>query len=293
EVTNQSKDYNYSLSFQLRRRFSNHLEGTVAYTYLQSKDVQSLTSDRAISNWRFGRQLSTSHDDLTTTTSNFERPHRFVAYGTYTLPWGITDVTLYYEGVSGLPFVYVANDDLNGDGSNGNDPIYVPRDATDPTEIQIGTGVDGAFVQNQAAAQAFNRFIDAQPCLNAQRGRIMERNSCRSPFQHRLDLSIRQSIPQFRGHRLAVQFDIFNVLNMVGQWFNEDWGEIKLPTLSPTFNNQAALDATGRNSGPLSQSIPTYTFDNRLYDATTGAPKPFEGRTASVYQIQLTLKYTF
>jgi outer membrane receptor protein involved in Fe transport len=293
QVTNQSKDYNYSISAQLNRRFSDRFAATVAYTYLQSKDVQSLTSDRAISNWRFGRQLSTSHDDLTTTTSNFERPHRFVAYGTYTLPWGITDVTLYYEGVSGLPFVYIANDDLNGDGSNGNDPIYVPRDATDPTEIQIGTGVDGAFVQNQAAAQAFNGFIDAQPCLNAQRGRIMERNSCRSPFQHRIDLSIRQSIPRFHGQQLALQLDIFNVLNMLGQWFNEDWGVIKLPTLSPTFNNQAALDATGRNSGPLSQSIPTFTFDNRLYDAATGNPKPFEGRTASVYQIQLTLKYTF
>src|SRR2546425_3599360 len=38
--------------------------------------VQSLTSDRAISNWRNGRQLSVSHDDLVTTTSDFSRPHR-------------------------------------------------------------------------------------------------------------------------------------------------------------------------------------------------------------------------
>jgi len=296
QVTNQSKDYNYSLSFQLRRRFSDRLEGTVAYTYLQSKDVQSLTSDRAISNWRFGRQLATSHDDLVLATSNFERPHRIIAYGTYTLPWEITDVTFYYEGSSGLPFVYVTNGDLNGDGSNGNDPIYVPRDATDPSEIRIGTGVDGVgagFVQNLAAAQAFNAFIDSQQCLAAQRGRIMERNSCRTPFQHRLDLSIRQSIPQYRGHRLAVQIDIFNVLNMLGQWFNEDWGVIRLPTLSPTFNNQSALIQTGRNPGPLNQSLPTFTFDNKLYDATTGNPKPFEGRTGSNYQIQLTLKYTF
>ncbi len=293
QVINQSKDYNYTISAQLNRRFSDRLAATFAYTYLQSKDVQSLTSDRAISNWRFGRQLSTSHDDLTATTSNFERPHRIVAYGTYTLPWKITDVTLYYEGVSGLPFVYIAADDLNGDGSNGNDPIYIPNDATDPAEIQIGTGVDGAFVQNTVAAQAFERFISSQPCLNKQRGQIMARNSCRSPFQHRLDVSIRQSIPRFRGHQLALQLDFFNFINFLGQRFNEKWGEIKLPTLSPTFNNQSALDATGRNSGPLSQSIPTFTFDNRLYDPTTGAPKPFEGRTASVYQVQVTLRYSF
>src|SRR5205814_666619 len=69
EVTNQSKDYNYSISSQLHRRFSDKFEATVAYTYLKSMDVQSLTSDRAISNFRNARQLSTSHDDLVATTS--------------------------------------------------------------------------------------------------------------------------------------------------------------------------------------------------------------------------------
>src|SRR5439155_426750 len=168
---------------------------TVAYTYTKSEDVQSLTSDRAISNWRNGRQLSVSHDDLVTTTSVFSRPHRLVAYGTYSLPWAgtTTDITLYYERTSGVPFTYVANGDLNGD-------LYV---------------------------------------------------------------------------------------------LSKDWGQIRLPTLSPTFNDQRALTVTGRNSGPLSQSISTFTFDNKLYDTTTGDPKPFEGRTGSVYQIQLTLRYSF
>jgi Carboxypeptidase regulatory-like domain/TonB dependent receptor len=294
EATNQSKDFNYSLSTQLHRRFSDRFEATVAYTYMKSKDVQSLTSDRAISNFRFGRQLSTSHDGLTATTSNFSRPHRVLAYGTYTLPWRLTDVTLYYEGTSGVPFVYVAGGslslgDLNGDLVNGNDPIYVPRDATDPSEIRIGTGVGAAFSQNVAAAQAFNKFIENQPCLDRQRGRIMERNSCRTPFQHRLDLSIRQSIPQLHGQQLALQLDFFNLLNFL----NKDWGQNKLPTLSATNNNQSALVVTGRNPGPLSQSIPTFTFDTRLYDATTGNAKPFANRTGSVYQIQLSLRYTF
>ncbi|HEY0671511.1 MAG TPA: carboxypeptidase regulatory-like domain-containing protein [Longimicrobiales bacterium] len=296
DVTNQSKDYNYSISTQLNRRFSDRFEATLAYTYMQSKDVQSLTSDRAISNFRNGRQLSGAHEDLEVTSSNFERPHRVLAYGTYTFPWKITDVTLYYEGSSGLPFVYVSNDDLNGDLVTFNDPIYVPNNALDPNEIRIGTGVGAAFVQNAVAAQAFEDFIDAQPCLDEQRGQIMERNSCRSPFQHRFDLSVRQSIPEIRGQQVTLQLDIFNFLNFL----NKDWGQIKLPTLSPVFNNQAALDATGRGPGALNSatSIPTFTFDNRLYDSdvessTFGDPTPFEGRTGSVYQIQLTLRYSF
>ncbi len=296
QVTNQSKDFNYSLSAQLNRRFSGRFEATVAYTYTKSEDVQSLTSDRAISNWRNGRQLSNAHEDLTTSTSVFSRPHRLLAYGTYTLPWQgtHTDITVYYERTSGVPFDYVALGDLNGDGYNGNDLIYIPRDATDPNEIRIGTGVDGAFVQNAVAAQAFNRFIDSQDCLVRQRGKIMERDSCRSPTQNRLDLSVRQSIPQYRGHELALQLDLFNVLNLL----NPHWGQNRLPTLSATFPDQRALIQTGRNfanSGPLNdpRSIPTYTFDTRLYDAATGTPKAFDGRTSSVYQVQLTLRYSF
>jgi len=281
EVTNQSKDYNYSISAQLHRRFTDRLEATVAYTYLKSMDVQSLTSDRAISNFRFGRQTAVAHDQLEATLSNFSRPHRILAYGTYTLPT-LTDVTLYYEGSSGVPFVYVTVGDLNGDLVNGNDPIYVPRNALDSTEIIVGGGA--------APAQAFERFISSQHCLDRQRGRIMERNSCRSPFQHRFDLSFRQAIPAIRGQQIAVQLDFFNFLSLL----NNDWGQIKLPTLSATNNNQSALIQTARTPGPLSQQISTFTFDNRLYDAATLTPKPFESRTTgSSYQIQLTLRYSF
>jgi len=290
EVTNQSKDYNYSISTQLHRRFSDRFEATVAYTYLKSMDVQSLTSDRAISNFRFGRQLSVAHDELETTTSNFSRPSRLLAYGTYTLPW-LTDVTLYYEGTSGVPFVYVTQGDLNGDLVNGNDPIYVPRDARDLSEAQIGTVVLGAFVPNPTMAQAFENFISAQPCLDRQRGRIMERNSCRTPFQHRLDLSVRQAIPAVHGQKISVQLDIFNLLNLI----NHDWGQIKLPTLSAFNNNQSALIQQGRSPGPLSQSMPIFTLDPNLYDATSLKARPFQNRAtlSSNYQVQLTMRYSF
>jgi hypothetical protein len=78
-------------------------------------------------------------------------------------------------------------------------------------------------VQNAAAAEAFDRFISSQKCLNEQRGQIMERNSCRAPFQHRMDLSVRQSIPRIRGQQLALQLDFFNFLNFL----NSDWGQVR------------------------------------------------------------------
>ena len=72
-------------------------------------------------------------------------------------------------------------------------------------------------------------------------------------------------------------------------------GQIKLPTLSPVFNNQSALIQTARTPGPISQSQSVFTFDSRLYDATTLNAKAFAARStfASAYQIQMTLRYAF
>jgi hypothetical protein len=136
--------------------------------------------------------------------------------------------------------------------------------------------------------------LPSQECLKEQRGHIMQRNSCRSPAQTRMDFSVRQAIPKVKKQQISLQLDFFNFLNFL----NKDWGQIRLPTLSPTFPDQRALTVVGRNPGPLSQSIPTFSFDNRLYQTdaskgTLGDPLPFEGRTSSVYQIQLTLRYSF
>src|SRR3712207_6011752 len=112
---------------------------------------------------------------------------------------------------SGLGLTYTAAGDLNGDLGTTNDPIYVPRDATDPNEIRIGSqSASGVFTQNVAAAQAFEQFIESQPCLDKQRGKIMERGSCRSPAQRSLDVAIRQRLPRIQGQQVSLQLDIFN-----------------------------------------------------------------------------------
>jgi len=94
-----------------------------------------------------------------------------------------------------------------------------------------------------------------------------------------------------RGQALSLQLDVFNFLNLL----DPNWGQIKLPTLSPVFNNQSALSQTARTAGPLSTSQPVFTFDSRLYDATTLQPKAFISRSvlSSNYQVQLTLRYAF
>ena len=309
-LTNESKSYQYNLTGQLKRRFGN-LDWTGAYTYTRAYDVQSLTSDRAISNWRNGREYSGREDADDLATSAFERRHRVVSYGTLTVPWGrrlSTDFTLFYEGISGNPVTYTANQDLNGDGYNGNDPIYVPTNAMDTTQIRIGTltGASttnaGTFVQDQAAALAFENFINSQDCLNSQRGSIMKRDSCRGPWQNRMDLSIRQGLNGLCGpgcNNVSIQLDIANVMNVAGELMQHidgvarDWGKTYGSTIS-SFPQQNVLNQTTgsgsqqRTAGPTAQSMPVYTFNAT---ARTRGPYDFAGNIG--YNMALTLRYAF
>ena len=303
-LTNESKSYNYTLTGQLKKRFGDGLDLTGAYTFNRAKDVQSLTSDRAISNWRNGREYAglESADDLT--TSAFERPHRVILYGTYTLPWkrfGATDITMFYEGISGSPITYTSTLDLNGDGYNGNDPIYVPIDATDTDEILIGSMTTaGVFTQDAEAAADFDEFIESQECLDKQRGRIMERHSCRTPWQNRMDMSIRQSIPEIRGQNFTVQLDIINfpgalgeALDAIGSDKDRNWFKIRGSTLN-SFPQQQVLSGnsgTGlraRSIGALNESQPVYTFNSTV---RTRGPFDFESNLG--YNLQLTFRYAF
>lgn len=295
QVTNQSEDYSYSLSAQLRRSFGRALDLSAGYTYGRSYDLQSLTSDRAISNWRNGAQYTGLETDLPLRPSVFDRPHRVTASGTYTFPWKVaeTAVSFYYNGTSGFPIVYTANGDLNGDGFNGNDPIYIPRNATDPNEIRfVDQGSGANLITAAAQAQAFEQFISDNECLNKQRGKIMEANSCRTPWSNRIDFSLRQSLPQIAGQRFSAQLDIFNFGNFVGRVIGKpEWGQAEAPVLSPTFPQQQALTVRGRTAGPLSESLPTYNFNANLI--STGAFVKQQTLASNFFQMQLTLKYTF
>jgi hypothetical protein len=303
-LTNESKSHNYSLTGQLRRKFGN-LDWTGAYTYTRAYDVQSLTSDRAISNWNFGREYSGLENDNTLTTSQFERKHRLLTYGTLTVPWTSryhTDFTVYYQGISGSPIDYVSSLDLNGDGQAGNDPIYVPKSALDTAQIRIGTQTGatatnaGTFTPDAAGMQAFEAFINKQPCLNAQRGHIMKRSSCFTPWQNSMDVSVRQPIPTLRGENFSVQLDIQNFLNLSGELLQHldghprEWGKTYGATISSNPQQTVLSGAVGqsRTAGPYTLAQPVYTFN-----ATARSQGPFNFQSNNGYNLALTFRYNF
>ncbi|HEX8715546.1 MAG TPA: TonB-dependent receptor [Gemmatimonadaceae bacterium] len=279
DVSNQSHDYAYNLTAGIQRRFYNHFEGSLFYTYSHVMDAQSLSSSTAFSQYRFGRDWAGDQSDATATRSIFEQKHKIVGTGTYSFP-SRTDVSVIYQGGSGQPIDYVVNGDINGDGFSLNDPIYIPTDATDPTQMQFATTTfNGQTVTAAQQAAAFNKFINSNPCLNRQRGHIMSRNSCTTPWTNLVNLAVRQSFGAGRFQNFSLELEVFNFLNLL----NNNWGQQQTVLFS---GSQTLLGYRTLTGGNLATGQPVYTFDPSFstWDAKN---------LASNYQLQFQLKYAF
>ncbi|HMC54560.1 MAG TPA: hypothetical protein VKH19_05270, partial [Gemmatimonadaceae bacterium] len=287
ELTNQSKDYSYSGTAGLTKRFMTGLSANASFTYARAKDVQShrFTRSPASDNWRLGRPVTGRQDVAAIGTSDFDQPYRVVASGTYafTRASSTTDFSLYYVGASGFPFTYLAGGDqvtgdLNADGTPLNDPIYIPRSVEDSAEIVF----DAANFSEAAQRSAFDLFIRGANCLRRQRGHIMERNSCRSPWTNTFNAAVRQSLPRVKG--AVVEMQLFNVLNLL----NRRWGRVPIPaglaTPSAQVNLLTQTAQTARTATSPARSVFRFDPATRRFDATN---------IDSYYQIQLGVRYSW
>ncbi|HET6362220.1 MAG TPA: carboxypeptidase regulatory-like domain-containing protein [Gemmatimonadota bacterium] len=291
DLRNTSRNHAVQLSARVERRFADGAAAMASYTFSRVRDVQTpirVNVPGAV-NWA-SRAVSGRHDDLDPEISLNDVPHRIVLAGTFRAPWRrwATELSFYYVGESGAPFTFRSwgvgrRGDLNADGSNVNDPIYVPREAFDPDEILFSGRSDDPGADNSPEAQAerlaiqqaaFEQRIERSDCLREQRGRIVERNSCREPWSHTTIASVRQSIP-IVGGALEVELDAFNVLNLL----NDDWGLYRVAT-------PALLEQVAQTPGPPEESTPIFRYDATAEDWTTLTIE-------SAFQLQLAVRYRF
>jgi hypothetical protein len=286
ELRNTDAGYSWSLSGQVRKEFGQGLQASVGYTYSEAYDVQSFTSSRAISNWRFSRMLTGADVDDTRTRSGFDRPHRIVGNLTFTFPWRLpTDISFTYIGQSGTPYTLRSGGssgrgDLNLDGTNTNDAIYIPTAAADPNSPYV--------FQDPAGEAAFQEYINGDSCLSSQRGRVMERNSCRNPWQNQLDVALRQRLPVLQGDA-ALEIQIFNFLRML----DRDWGQVKTVGGGEFFDQEVltAVDATDEVDPNVRRHI--VTFNQQLLTQRFQPVSSNASINRSAYYIQAGLRYSF
>jgi hypothetical protein len=293
DLQNTSGNKAYQLSARLDKRFFEGSAATAYYTFSRVRDLQTplRVNVQGIVNWS-SRAVSGRHDEMSPGISVNDIPHRLMLAGTHRAPWRhwVSEISFYYVAESGSPFTYLAwgdrrgRGDLNADGSSGNDPIYVPYDALDGTEMHFasltrevelpGGDTRSDSITPAQQAQAFGRFIDRTPCLSRQRGQIMKRNSCREPWSHTAIVSARQAIP-VAGRTVEAQLDVYNLLNLL----SSSWGHTRIAA-------PALLEHVGQTPGPLEESQPIFRFDEMAPRWTT---LPAE----SAFQLQFGLRYRF
>jgi hypothetical protein len=162
----------------------------------------SYTYSRTTDNWLTGgyegpySELSPFPDSLSGTdwtdgTSDFDVPHR-ASLGVEVRPLGRDGLSLaaLYQYASGLPFTpgLPRGVDINGDGSESNDPAYVD-DRID--------GVTALFTD--------------WSCLQTQVGSFAERNSCRDPALSTLNLRVGIGPIRLAGYPIELWVEMLNV----------------------------------------------------------------------------------
>ncbi len=195
------------------KRFGGWVELSAAYTYTDARDRTSMDA----------KPRGAQHRDTAERHAGAPRARHLLLGaaaqgdrgGDGGPPLGFR-IGLTYVGTSGAPFTFVTLGDPNADGVRAqgevsNDVVYVPRDAADITLLDPADFV------------ALDRLIRDEPCLQRQRGRLVERNSCRDPWVHDAQVRLAKRF-RLQGRRmLELTADLFNLLNFV----DADWGLVR------------------------------------------------------------------
>ena len=291
-VKNTSKGSNLNLVAQIQRNAAEGINGGVSYTYGRAKDIASGNSTTASSGWRFNPTPGNPNDPQLT-YSQWDRRHRISANASYRHEWGTTGLAttigIFYTGLSGRPFSYYVDGDVNGDGRIDNDLPYIPKDANDvilmglkdPTLPQSGTNpIIKLTDKSRAEYSQFMAYIESDDYLKANRGKIAERSGPREPWAHQIDLHFGQEIPMFSGQRLELAFDITNLLNLL----NSEWGWVRTTGANQTVI-LTQLHSFETTAGP-DYGKPRYRW--------LGISDPYPpDNIASRWQAQFGVRYTF
>lgn len=284
-LTNQNVGTAYTFTASLEKKFDKGLFARVAYNFGEAKNLVDAGSIASGSYNSIASVRGNNYPDLAF-SSNDQR-HRILGAVTYRaeyLKWGATQFGLFINGATQGRFSYVINQDMNGDGINGNDLMYVPNNASE-LRFEDFTQNGITFTAAQQVA-AFNAYIEQDEYLSGRRGQYAERNGALLPWLWRADFSLAQEFfVNIGGKRNTFQAraDILNFTNLL----NSDWG------VSDRVINSRPL--TYRSVTP--EGVPVYRMQTtgsgtstRLLDSTYQKDATFGSDT---YSIQIGLRYIF
>ncbi len=288
-LENTKKGYSFSTTAQLSKAFSNGFYGSLAYTYTLATEISSNPGSQATSAWQSIVNKGTPND-LELYNSAYSIPHRVVGTISYRIEYAhhfASTLSLFYEGSAQSRFSYITGGDVNGDGNNASDLMFIYAKGSDVPFVDVKNG-DGSVKYSIAAQQAaYDQLVSHDPYLRKHKGQYAERNSAVTPWYNRIDMRFLQDFFLRTGsvkHTLQFSVDILNLPNLL----NRDWGAKQYTALG---------SATNFINNPLSfKSIvggaPTYTLAE-FNKALITTPFQKDISTFSTWGMQLGLRYIF
>jgi hypothetical protein len=265
--TNTNKGRTFNGTFKAQKSFDKGLFVSLAYNYLDSRDVNSIEAEITGDAFAANPVVGDANADVLG-HSKYGDKHRIIGVISKSWKYGADDkwstsLASFFEYAQGGRFSYTYGGDINNDGSNLNDLIYVPTSSEISQMTFSGAG--------QAAA--FDQFIAQDSYLSGRRGNYAERYGAISPWRGRWDMKFIQELKVSKDNSLQFSIDILNIGNLI----NSDWGLVQQPNaIQPIGVN---VDGSGN---------PTYTFDPSLQKSFV-----YNSSLLSRWQMQFGLRYIF
>jgi len=288
-IRNEKMGYYFSITGKIEKPLSNGFTASIAYTKSIADNLSDGGGDQPLSAWQ-GTPAVNSANTPTLGYANYVVPDNVVAFLSYRKEYIkhlATTISVFYNGSIGGRFSYVYGADFNRDGVSNNDLIYIPKDATNTSEIRfVSQTISGVTYTPAEQGQLFENYIKQDKYLSKYRGQYAERNGTLIPWRSQVDIKFVQEIFVKTGkNKNALQFtlDIFNFGNLI----NSDWGKSK------TINASSILIPTNPTSLVAGGTVvPTFRLA-----ASQGAPvtNTFRDNVSvfSTYSMQFGLRYNF
>ena len=244
-LTNSSDGTAWTINFEAKRPFSNGFFVSAAYLYGESRSTMDGVRDQAVSQW--GNVYvpgDPNHPPLA--RSDYDPGQRITLSSSYDFRlWKSVSATasVFYSGQSGRPYTLLwGSPGVNGDNQTLNDNLFLPGDATGLTFT------NGTYDQLRA-------YLDQRECTSSQIGQIMERNSCRAPWNNTFDGRFAVKLP-YKKVSTEITLDVLNILNLLDS-SNGQFRYANFNDIVPVTPVQTAGITTGMNLSTLNN--PNFT----------------------------------
>ncbi len=304
-LDNSNKGYQVSVTGQLQKNFSSGFYASGAYTFTDSRDVNSQNASTANSIFTGYPTVTSPNGPVLSYSANYSK-HRIVASASWRKEYEnnfASTLSFIYTGFSGNQFSYTYGGDMNSDGISNNDLMYIPRSKEEI--ILTTTSATDTRTTDEIWTQLDN-YIAQDKYLSKHRGEYAARNAATAPWVHVLNFRFLQDFYiEVGGKRntLQLSIELINALNLL----NSNWGLVKNPTRAGLLNfvgyENPAATTQNTETNPLlpnnsttttvASGRPIFTFP---VGPDGGALKEsFSNSTAinSRYQLQFGIRYIF